>query len=138
MVYNLIRICCSTVYCISILYICVSEQENSGPTLYPDLTTPETEPNASSPEVIPLDEDPIDQMKRDLAKVSFNHAYRIMQFFNFIKMKQTEDEIATLRQVLTAKEHFAADLRKKLGLTPLSQISQSFKAELNKVQSSNA
>jgi len=47
---------------------------------------------------------------------------------------QVEEEISTLKQVLTAKEHRASELRKILGITPLSQI----KAELNKVQSSQA
>jgi len=45
-----------------------------------------------------------------------------------------EEEIATLKQVLTAKEQRAAELRKLIGITPLSQL----KAELNKVQNTQA
>ena len=45
-----------------------------------------------------------------------------------------EDEIATLKQVLHAKEQHASELRKALGINTLSQL----KAEINKVQSSQA
>lgn len=94
-----------------------------GQTLYPDLST---EGEAAS---IPTDDtgattetpqtpDPSEELRQELLK--------------------TEEEINTLRQVLQAKENYASELRKKLGLTPLGQLSQSFKAELNKVQSSNA
>jgi len=50
------------------------------------------------------------------------------------ELVKIEEEIATLKQVLTAKEQRAAELRKMIGITPLSQ----FKAELNKVQSTQA
>jgi len=48
------------------------------------------------------------------------------------ELKKIEDEIATLKQVLTAKEQRAVELRKLLGYTPMNQL----KAELNKIQSS--
>lgn len=50
------------------------------------------------------------------------------------ELEKTEEEINTLRQVLTAKEQHAAELRRSLGLTTLSQM----KAELAKIQSSQA
>nr|XP_039264996.1 tumor protein D52-like isoform X2 [Styela clava] len=94
---------------------------NEGQTLYPDLS-PEGEaaslPTDENETTEPPKPDPSDELRQELIK--------------------TEEEINTLRQVLQAKEVYAADLRKKLGLTPLNQLSQSFKAELNKVQSSNA
>uniref|UniRef100_H2YZZ3 Tumor protein D52 n=1 Tax=Ciona savignyi TaxID=51511 RepID=H2YZZ3_CIOSA len=46
----------------------------------------------------------------------------------------TEEEIDTLRQVLTAKEKHAAEIRKLLGLTPLGIL----KADISKLQSSQA
>jgi hypothetical protein len=50
------------------------------------------------------------------------------------ELEKTEEEINTLRQVLTAKEQHAAELRRHLGLTTLSQM----KAEIAKIQSSQA
>jgi len=50
------------------------------------------------------------------------------------ELDKTEEEINTLRQVLTAKEQHAAELRKSLGMTTMGQM----KAELAKIQSSQA
>lgn len=55
-------------------------------------------------------------------------------FIFLIPKLQTEEEIGTLKQVLQAKEQYAAEIRKELGITPLAQL----KAEINKVQSSQA
>ena len=58
----------------------------------------------------------------------------LAHLFSLPPFLQTEEEINTLRQVLTAKESHAAELRRSLGLTTLSQM----KAELAKIQSSQA
>lgn len=50
------------------------------------------------------------------------------------ELDKTEEEINTLRQVLTAKEQHAAELRKSLGMTTLGQM----KAEITRIQSSQA
>jgi len=50
------------------------------------------------------------------------------------ELDKTEEEINTLRQVLTAKEQHAAELRKSLGMTTLGQM----KAEIARIQSSQA
>ncbi|CAK8684934.1 unnamed protein product [Clavelina lepadiformis] len=79
--------------------------------IYPDLSQPE---NQSMPPPVSVEEARKAELEQELAK--------------------TEEEIATLRQVLLAKEQHAAELKKELGITPLGQL----KAELNKVQSSQA
>lgn len=50
------------------------------------------------------------------------------------ELDKTEEEINTLRQVLTAKEQHAAELRKSLGMTTLGQM----KAEIARIQGSQA
>lgn len=47
-----------------------------------------------------------------------------------------EDEIQTLRQVLLAKEQYAADIRRQLGLSPLSNIKQNLSKSWQEVQTS--
>lgn len=92
----------------------MAAEPGSDGALYPDLPAEDT---AGEPMDVPK-YDPQEELRAELSK--------------------TEEEINTLRQVLHAKENYASELRKKLGMTPLSQISNTFKQELNKVQSSNA
>ncbi|XP_067449094.1 tumor protein D54-like isoform X2 [Thunnus thynnus] len=63
-----------------------------------------------------LTEEDIDNLQFELAKI--------------------EDEIQTLRQVLLAKEHYAADIRRQLGLSPLSNIKQNLSKGWQEVQTS--
>ena len=49
-----------------------------------------------------------------------------------------EDEIQTLSQVLTAKEKELADIKKKLGITPLNELKQNFSRSWQEVTTSNA
>uniref|UniRef100_A0A3B4G9L8 Tpd52 like 2a n=1 Tax=Pundamilia nyererei TaxID=303518 RepID=A0A3B4G9L8_9CICH len=49
---------------------------------------------------------------------------------------QTEDEIQALRQVLLAKEQYAADIRRQLGMSPLGNIKQSISKGWQEVQTS--
>nr|XP_018669584.1 tumor protein D52 isoform X4 [Ciona intestinalis] len=91
----------------------MAETEPSAPT-YPDLSTQDRTPPAEIPST---------QTEDDLWKKEKHD-----------ELVKIEDEIDTLRQVLTAKEREASELRKLLGLTPLGIL----KADINKIQSSQA
>ena len=47
-----------------------------------------------------------------------------------------EDEIQTLRQVLLVKEQYAADIRRQLGMSPLSNLKQNLAKGWQEVQTS--
>ncbi|XP_059508782.1 tpd52 like 2b isoform X7 [Stegostoma tigrinum] len=51
---------------------------------------------------------------------------------------KVEDEIATLRQVLVAKEKHASEIKRKLGLTPFTELKQNLSKSWQDVQASNA
>ncbi|XP_047455829.1 tumor protein D54-like [Mugil cephalus] len=53
------------------------------------------------------------------------------------ELARTEDEIQTLRQVLLTKEKYAADIRRQLGLSPLSNIKQNLSKSWQEVQTSS-
>ncbi|KAM4030290.1 tumor protein D54 isoform 4-T4 [Anomaloglossus baeobatrachus] len=53
-------------------------------------------------------------------------------------LTKVEEEILTLRQVLAAKERHAAELKRKLGQTPLNQLKLNLSKSLHDVQMSNA
>lgn len=54
------------------------------------------------------------------------------------ELKKTEDEIGTLRQVLTARIKHANDLKHKLGVTPWAQVTHDVSEGLAKVKETNA
>ncbi|XP_048838973.1 tpd52 like 2b isoform X6 [Brienomyrus brachyistius] len=54
------------------------------------------------------------------------------------ELAKVEEEIHTLRQVLSAKERHAADLKRKLGLNPLNELKQNLSKSWQDVQASNA
>ncbi|XP_072557946.1 tpd52 like 2b isoform X3 [Paramormyrops kingsleyae] len=54
------------------------------------------------------------------------------------ELAKVEEEIHTLRQVLSAKERHAADLKRKLGLNPLNELKQNISKSWQDVQASNA
>ncbi|XP_036959163.1 tpd52 like 2b isoform X9 [Acanthopagrus latus] len=54
------------------------------------------------------------------------------------ELTKVEEEINTLRQVLSAKERHAAELKRKLGLSPLNELSQKINKSWQEVQTSNA
>ncbi|XP_075953199.1 tpd52 like 2b isoform X3 [Anarhichas minor] len=54
------------------------------------------------------------------------------------ELTKVEEEINTLRQVLSAKERHAAELKRKLGLSPLNELRQNFTKGWQDVQTSNA
>ncbi|XP_034027680.1 tpd52 like 2b isoform X3 [Thalassophryne amazonica] len=54
------------------------------------------------------------------------------------ELTKVEEEINTLRQVLSAKERHATELKRKLGLSPLSELRQNLSKGWQDVQASNA
>ncbi|KAJ8259967.1 hypothetical protein GJAV_G00175520 [Gymnothorax javanicus] len=54
-----------------------------------------------------------------------------------LELSKVEEEILTLRQVLLAKERHVGELKRKLGLTPLSELRQNISRSWQDVQSSN-
>ncbi|XP_072097416.1 tpd52 like 2b isoform X3 [Mobula birostris] len=54
------------------------------------------------------------------------------------ELSKVEDEIATLRQVLAAKEKHASEIKRKLGLTPFNELKQNLTKSWQDVQASNA
>ncbi|XP_022618847.1 tumor protein D54 isoform X8 [Seriola dumerili] len=55
-----------------------------------------------------------------------------------IELTKVEEEINTLRQVLSAKERHATELKRKLGLSPLNELRQNLTKSWQDVQTSNA
>ncbi|XP_034393315.1 tumor protein D54-like [Cyclopterus lumpus] len=53
-----------------------------------------------------------------------------------IELAKMEDEIQTLRQVLLVREKYAADIRRQLGMSPLSNIKQNLSKGWQDVQTS--
>ncbi|XP_029995539.1 tumor protein D54-like [Sphaeramia orbicularis] len=53
------------------------------------------------------------------------------------ELAQIDDEISTLRQVLLTKEKHAAEIRRQLGLSPLSNIKQNLSKGWQEVQTSS-
>lgn len=54
-----------------------------------------------------------------------------------VSLFQVEEEINTLRQVLSAKERHASELKRKLGLSPLNELKQNLSKGWQEVQTSN-
>ncbi|XP_063815260.1 tumor protein D54 isoform X13 [Pseudophryne corroboree] len=54
------------------------------------------------------------------------------------ELAKVEEEVHTLRQVLAAKERHAAELKRKLGQTPLNQLKINLSKGLQEVQMSTA
>lgn len=55
---------------------------------------------------------------------------------DFVSPAQMEEEIQTLRQVVLAKEKSAAEIRRQLGLSPLSTLKQNLSKGWHEVQTS--
>ena len=54
------------------------------------------------------------------------------------ELKKTEDEINTLRQVLVARQKHVAMLKRKLNISPLTEITEEFNQGLKSVKDSQA
>ncbi|KAF4072275.1 hypothetical protein AMELA_G00261120 [Ameiurus melas] len=55
-----------------------------------------------------------------------------------LELTKVEDEIQTLRHVLTSKERHAGELRRRLGISPLSELKDNLTKGWQEVQTSNA
>ncbi|XP_060914272.1 tpd52 like 2b isoform X7 [Labrus mixtus] len=55
-----------------------------------------------------------------------------------VELTKVEEEINTLRQVLSAKERHSTELKRKLGLSPLNELKQNISKSWQDVQTSNA
>ncbi|XP_036386712.1 tumor protein D54-like isoform X8 [Megalops cyprinoides] len=55
-----------------------------------------------------------------------------------LELTKVEEEIQTLRQVLSAKERHAGELKRRLGLTPLNELKQNLSKGWQDVQTSTA
>lgn len=55
-----------------------------------------------------------------------------------VELTKVEEEINTLRQVLSAKERHASELKRKLGLNPLNELKQNITKGWQDVQTSQA
>ncbi|XP_049607111.1 tumor protein D52 isoform X1 [Syngnathus scovelli] len=55
-----------------------------------------------------------------------------------VELLRVEDEILTLSQVLAAKERQLADIKRKLGVTPLNELKQNFTRTWQEVTTSSA
>ncbi|CAJ0583472.1 unnamed protein product, partial [Mesorhabditis spiculigera] len=54
------------------------------------------------------------------------------------ELKKTEDEIATLKQVLLARQKHSSELKRKLGLSPLTELTQDINKTLKGVTETDA
>ncbi|XP_032817352.1 tumor protein D53 homolog isoform X1 [Petromyzon marinus] len=54
------------------------------------------------------------------------------------ELAKVEEEISTLRQVLTAKERHAAEIKRKLGLSPLNELRTNLSRGWQDMQATNA
>ncbi|KAM9445283.1 tpd52 like 2b isoform 8-T8 [Clarias gariepinus] len=97
-----------------------SPNKGLGPGSLSDMPEELGASSAGSPATVPpgLTEEEAEELKTELTKV--------------------EDEIQTLRQVLMAKERHATDLKRKLGLSPLTELKQNITKGWQDVQTSNA
>lgn len=112
--------------------------------------------SAEGPVTLPpgLTEEEAEELKTELTKVynttTTTHQSTNLQvygvsgfccsefFFLHWSSYQVEEEIQTLRQVLMAKERHAGELKRKLGLSPLSELKQNITKGWQDVQTSNA
>ncbi|XP_078665353.1 tumor protein D54-like isoform X30 [Branchiostoma floridae x Branchiostoma belcheri] len=105
-------------------------------SLYPDVTKPDehTYDNRDSAYSTPdptQDGDPLYQDPTDLQDEQEKEEIRA-------ELLKTEEEIKTLKQVLASKERAAADLKRRLGITPLKEFKDEASKTWKNVQSSQA
>ncbi|XP_075682202.1 tumor protein D52 isoform X2 [Rhinoderma darwinii] len=106
-------------------YLFLSTRLNNTPPDSPtrfgtELLKPETVPegeDAAATVTDSLSEEEQEQLRRELEKV--------------------EEEIQTLSQVLAAKERYLAEIKRKLGVTPLAELKQNISKGLQDVASTN-
>ncbi|CAG5928172.1 unnamed protein product [Menidia menidia] len=88
-----------------------------------------------------LDSEPLREADEDLvSEVNLNNAMMSEEEREEIQQElaKLEEEISTLRQVLASKEKQHAELKQKLGITPLSEFRNNFSRGWQDMQSSTA
>ncbi|KAM6915270.1 tumor protein D53 isoform 4-T4 [Xenentodon cancila] len=88
-----------------------------------------------------LDSQPLREADEDLvSEVNLNNSIMTEEEREEIQQELTklEEEISTLKQVLLSKEKQHADLRQKLGITPLSEFRNNFSRGWHDMQTSTA
>ncbi|KAM4521647.1 tumor protein D53 isoform 3-T3 [Odontesthes bonariensis] len=88
-----------------------------------------------------LDSEPLREADEDLvSEVNLNNSIMTEEEREEIQQElaKLEEEISTLRQVLTSKEKQHAELKQKLGITPLSEFRNNFSRGWYDMQSSTA
>uniref|UniRef100_A0AAQ6ITA5 Tpd52 like 1 n=1 Tax=Anabas testudineus TaxID=64144 RepID=A0AAQ6ITA5_ANATE len=88
-----------------------------------------------------LDSEPLREADEDLAsEVNLNNTVMTEEEREEIQQELTklEEEINTLKQVLLSKEKQHAELRQKLGITPLDELRNNFSKGWHDMQSSTA
>ncbi|XP_061578519.1 tumor protein D53 homolog [Cololabis saira] len=88
-----------------------------------------------------LDSQPLREADEDLvSEVNLNNTLMTEEEREEIQQElaKLEEEISTLRQVLLSKEKQHADLKQKLGITPLSEFKNNFSRGWHDMQTSTA
>ncbi|XP_023285896.1 tumor protein D53 isoform X2 [Seriola lalandi dorsalis] len=88
-----------------------------------------------------LDSEPLREADEDLvSEVNLNNSIMTEEEREEIQQElaKLEEEINTLRQVLSSKEKQHAELKQKLGITPLSELKNNFSRGWHDMQSSTA
>ncbi|KAM9840720.1 tumor protein D53 isoform 1-T1 [Aulostomus maculatus] len=88
-----------------------------------------------------LDSEPLREADEDnVSEVNLNNSVMTEEEREEIQQElaKLEDEMSTLRQVLASKEKQHADLKQKLGITPLSELRNNFSRSWQDMQSSVA
>ncbi|XP_029352034.1 tumor protein D53 isoform X2 [Echeneis naucrates] len=88
-----------------------------------------------------LDSEPLQEAEEDLAsEVNLNNPIMTEEEREAIQQElaKLEEEINTLKQVLSSKEKQHIELRQKLGITPLSELKSNFSRGWQDMQSSTA
>ncbi|XP_072218236.1 tumor protein D53 [Leuresthes tenuis] len=88
-----------------------------------------------------LDSEPLREADEDLvSEVNLNNSMMTEEEREEIQqeLSKLEEEISTLRQVLASKEKQHAELKQKLGITPLSELRNNFSRSWYDMQSSTA
>ncbi|KAM7368056.1 hypothetical protein PAMP_014309 [Pampus punctatissimus] len=88
-----------------------------------------------------LDSEPLREADEDLvSEVNLNNSIMTEEEREEIQQElaKLEEEISTLRQVLSSKEKQHAELKQKLGITPLSELKNNFSRGWHDMQSSTA
>ncbi|XP_045916260.1 tumor protein D53 isoform X1 [Micropterus dolomieu] len=88
-----------------------------------------------------LDSEPLREADEDLvSEVNFNTSIMTEEEREEIQreLAKLEEEISTLKQVLSSKEKQHADLRQKLGISPLSELKNNFSRGWHDMQTTTA